>query len=984
MVVVVVNMIPNLFSGETNQDSEPNLAVDPADPRHIVASAFTPDPLGGANAPVFVSNDRGQTWALNLIVPSTAGAATGDITVAYGHDGRLYSGILRRPGGLRLNILRTTNVNSPALMTVLVDRTGSGVDQPYVEAARVFRGAGAGLDRVYVGNNDFNGASGRTATVDVSLDGAGAAPPPPANFIARRIEVRATGGQDLPPIRPTVHIDGTVYAAFIARRAGNTSDIVVVRDDDWAAGATQFAALLDSVDGLVGQRVVTGVNVPFENFQTMGMERLVSSDLSIAVDPTNSSRVYVAWGDRPPGTSNLTLHVRRSLNRGQTWSAADLRTVSNAKAPVLAINSRGRVAFAYQQLSGPASALRWVTQVEQTSDAFVTITTTPLATVPANTPTPTFLPYLGDYMDMKAVGKDFYGIFSAANTPNTANFPSGVRYQRNANFATQTLLANNGITTVPVSIDPFFYRIEQIAPEADFYVADWTSSATSFDLGVEPSVEPVFYAFSDVWTRRTNAPAGFDANNRPINEDPKNGIGAGGDNFAFARIRRRGTGASAAVTTHFLVSEFGTGSNYQDAGTAPDITVNFAAGDQVLTMSSGYPWHLDETTSNHLCLAVELDAPGDPIVLPSLLGRAPGWPTTDLLVINDNNKAQRNMGVGPTTVGGFMTRFAIVHNAATFVRDIVLRWTVLGKHAESKLDRLEVIGGRPRGLGIEGEVVLTGVQPGECRWVGLTLASGQDRTSSLVVFEEIVDRVAVNAFALRVAPCKPDEGGRYLLDRCASVFTRIGALLELDGWRDLAAKAGELAGSKAGAKAHAEFAIAVHDQVVEGVARAVKAADGDPFGLQASARAFGAAMKDRDVAHRQGLHGSLLERFDASLTMLAKRRGDPADVAQNARWQAELLEQKQLVGMRGAKVQAQACREFDRLFAARKVSTSDYPGLVKDLVPTLRAAAKKLAARDLSAAVAALDPGSEVVALQRLHREVLVQLDAVIRPVRGQ
>lgn len=498
MTVVVNNMIPNVFSGETNQDSEPNIAVDPADPRKIVASAFTRDPLGGPNAPIFVSTDRGQTWSLRLIVPSTAGSATGDISVAYGHDGRVYAGILRIPGGLRLNILRTNDVSSPALMTVLVDRTGSGVDQPFVEAARVFRGSAAGLDRVYVGNNDFSGASGRTATVDVSLDGAAATPPPPANFAARRIESRATGGQDLPPIRPAVHIDGTVYAAFIARRTGGTSEVVVVRDDDWAAGATQFAALVDAGDAQVGQRVVTGISVPFENFQTMGMERLVSSDLSIAVDPTNSSRVYVAWGDRPTGTANLTLHVRRSLNRGQTWSGTDLRTVANAKAPVLAINSRGRVAFGYQQLSGPAAALRWVTQVEQTSDAFVTRTTTVLATVPANTPAPTFLPYLGDYMDLKGVGKDFYGIFSAANAPSLANFPNGVTYQRNANFATQTLLNNDGITPVNVSIDPFFYRLEDIPASADFYVADWTSSATSFDLGVEPSVEPVFYAFSDV------------------------------------------------------------------------------------------------------------------------------------------------------------------------------------------------------------------------------------------------------------------------------------------------------------------------------------------------------------------------------------------------------------------------------------------------------------------------------------------------------
>jgi hypothetical protein len=980
-VTVVVNMIPAVFSGESNQDSEPNLAVDPADPRRIVGSAFTPDPLGGANAPVFVSNDGGQTWTLNLIVPSTAAAATGDITVAFGHDGRLYTGILRRPGGLRLNILRTTNVNSPALMTVLVDRTGSGVDQPYVEAARVMRGAGVGNDRVFVGNNDFNGAAGRTATVDVSLDGAAAAPPPPANFVARRIEVRATGGQDLPPVRPAVHIDGTIYAAFIARRAGGTSDIVVVRDDDWAAGATQFAALTDSGDGLAGQRVVTGINVPFENFQTMGMERLVSSDLSIAVDPTNSSRVYVAWGDRPPGTSNLTLHVRRSLNRGQTWSAADLRTVSNAKAPTLAINSRGRVAFAYQQLSGPAAALRWVTQMEQTSDAFVTVATTVLATVPANVPVPTFLPYLGDYMDLKSVGKDFYGIFSAANTPNNANFPSGVQYQRNADFGTQTLLANDGVTPVPVSIDPFFYRVETVAANADFYVADWTTGATTFDLGVEPSIEPVFYAFSDVWTRRSNAPGGFDGNNRPINEDPTNGVGPGGDNFAFARVRRRGSGVTGSVSTHFLVSEFGCGSNYQDAGTAADITVNFAASDEVLTMSAGYPWHLDETTSTHLCLAVELDSPGDPIVPPSLLGRAPGWPTTDLLVINDNNKAQRNMGVGPTAVGGWLTQFAIIHNAATFVRDIVVRWTVLGTHEPSELDRLEVIGSRarPRALRGEGEVVLARLQPGENRWLGVTLESAKEQSDSLVVFEEIVDGVAVNGFAIQAVPVSRDESARHVLDRCGSVFSRLGALLESNEWRDLAAKARSLVVDQADASEHAAFLADVNDRTTEAVAQLSERLGGDPFRLRAAVKALTEALNDRNLVRRHSLHKSLLERIDASLTMLAKRAGDTADVAQNARWQADLLATDQLSSVRGAEARRKACQDFDNDFGARNTSSENYPELVEVLLPVLRSAARKLQDAKLTEAVDALDPTADPATVQAGHRDILLRLDALVR-----
>ena len=39
--VKVVNMIPNSLSAETQRDSEPNVAVNPANPLRIAASAFT-------------------------------------------------------------------------------------------------------------------------------------------------------------------------------------------------------------------------------------------------------------------------------------------------------------------------------------------------------------------------------------------------------------------------------------------------------------------------------------------------------------------------------------------------------------------------------------------------------------------------------------------------------------------------------------------------------------------------------------------------------------------------------------------------------------------------------------------------------------------------------------------------------------------------------------------------------------------------------
>jgi hypothetical protein len=973
----VVNMIPNVFSGETNQDSEPNLAIDPADPRRIAGSAFTPDPLGGANAPIFVSTDGGLTWALNNVVPSTAGGATGDITLAFGHEGRLYTGILRRPGGLRLNILRTTSFTAPTVMTVLVDRTGSGVDQPYVEAARVFRGGGTGVDRVFVGNNDFNAAAGRTATVDVSLDGAAAAPPPPSNFAARRIEPRATSGQDLPPIRPAVHIDGTIYAAYFGRRAGGLSDLVVARDDNWAAGAAQFTALADSGDTLAGQRVVTGINVPFENFQTMGMERLVASDLSIAVDPRDSNRVWVAWGDRPAGTGNLTLHVRRSTDRGQTWSA-DLRTIANAKAPVVCINSRGRVAFLYQQLTGAVPNQRWVTQVDRTGDEFATVTTTVLANVPANAPAPAFLPYLGDYMDMKSPGKDFCGIFSANNTPALANFPLGVTYQRNANFTTQTLFAADGVTPVAASIDPFFFSLTELAAEEDVYVADWTDSASSFDRGVEPSSEPVFYNRSDVWNRLANAPGAFDAANRPVNELPRNGPGAFGDNFAFARIRRRGTGSSVAVTTHFLVSRFGTGSNYQDAGSAPDLVVNLAPADDVMTMAAGYGWNLPATSSSHLCLAVEISTAQDPTVPPSLLGRAPGWPTTDLLVINDNNKAQRNMGLGPTTITGFLTWYALIHNAATFRRDITLEWLREGRRPLPD-DRLQVIGGKPQALKDSGRLLLRGLKPGESRFVRVTLAAGKDKEKdAVVVFNEMVGNAIVNGFGIGARTRPSGETSRFLVQRALSVYTRAQAF-GIEQAAGLVKQARALLKGKIADAAYVKFVSGARE-LDAAIAKDLQGrlGGGDSFGLAAAQKGVQGALESRNVPALQSHHGAFLESLDALATTLDIRAGDLADVSQNLRWQAELFGSEQLAQVKNVERLIKRSLAFVDAFAARKATTDEYPKLIGDLLPVLREAAKVLQSEPLLEQAGALAEAPDAKTLQRRHWEYLDTLSGLV------
>jgi hypothetical protein len=397
-------------------------------------------------------------WVLNAIVPSTTGSGLGtfDITSSFNKNGsQLYAGILRDPTA-NLEFLRTSSLSTP--MTVLASRPNA--DQPFTHATTV-----SGQDRVYIGDNDFNAPGGKTQTLDQSLNAAIAAPV----FSSVRVEKRTTAGQDGPQCRPISHPDGTVYAAFYGWRSmtgsfpGNTlvvtSDVVVVRDDNGGAGASPYTALVDPGDGIAGLRVAKSVTFPFnQNGAAATGQQRIGGTISVAIDPRNSSTVYLAWGDRQSG-SFLTIHVRKSTDRGKTWSA-DLLAVPNACNAALAVNAGGLVGLLCQQVSGAGAGQRWVTSVSLGQDGS-NWSNTILANTPATTPVKTFDPYLGDYDHMVAVGNDFYGIFSANNTPAGANFPNGVAYQRNVNFATQRLLNLDNITPVNPSIDPFFFKITQ-------------------------------------------------------------------------------------------------------------------------------------------------------------------------------------------------------------------------------------------------------------------------------------------------------------------------------------------------------------------------------------------------------------------------------------------------------------------------------------------------------------------------------------------
>ena len=461
--VRVVNMIPNDMSDETRHNSEPYLAVNPTNPRILAASVFMSTPAGSSNGPLLISFDNGATWVWRNIVPSSPGAFfnTGDITLAFNTTGTaLYAGILgmAAPGGLQ--IITTTDMALNTPMTLL--NTPRGTDQPYINARTVAGGPDSGKDRLWVGNNE-GAANPASATVDQTLDAAIAMPV----FTQIRIDADTPVGRDNYQVRTVSNADGHVYAAFYRRKGGiaggYNADVVVVRDDNWGQTVPPLQNLVDTATTVPGQNVVASTQVS----DTGGSSAALGNDwwggdLYLTVDPSVSSRVYISYSDSVAG-SPRTLHLRRSTDFGQTWGA-DLLTTPSAKNAAIAINSKGKIAYLYQQLPGTAPNIRWQTHLRRSTDGTVWDDIV-LADFPAGGPNaPTGGRIIGDYLNMLAVGKDFYGVFTSFNDLANASFPAGVTWLRNKTpdgAPSPHLLGNDGVTTVAPSIDPFFFFVSE-------------------------------------------------------------------------------------------------------------------------------------------------------------------------------------------------------------------------------------------------------------------------------------------------------------------------------------------------------------------------------------------------------------------------------------------------------------------------------------------------------------------------------------------
>src|SRR5436190_8171069 len=444
MTIKIIDVIPSGDSGETAQDSEPSIAVNPLNTDQIIAGSFS------TSTSFFLTLDGGTTWSHYDDLTTT------DKTLAWKTDGSLIYAVT-----MTLNSDLSTYVGSVAVedfgspINTYAPASPDYLDQPWVRAGP--------LNHLYVAYNNLNNyPAGNTASVNVSADGG-------LTYTTTVLDrIGGIVGQDAPAVR--LDVSGSrSYAIFTrwntvveddANGARYGSEVVVVRSDD--GGADGFTAL-----GTAGNGTVVGNTTSvFANTSntplTLGRERIAGGDSAIAIDPNNVDHVVIAYLDAPgaDGSGLMQLVVAESTDGGLTWTTKYTTDAGTRSAqPGLAILDNGTIGLLYDNYDHVTNKLSQ--HFLKTSDDFVTTTDTVLATENNAAAPFIFNPYLGDFFELHSIGNTFYGTFSASNRDDGTN-ASFLNLSLDRDFTgtpgtADFQLTNSVGAAVSFSIDPYLF-----------------------------------------------------------------------------------------------------------------------------------------------------------------------------------------------------------------------------------------------------------------------------------------------------------------------------------------------------------------------------------------------------------------------------------------------------------------------------------------------------------------------------------------------
>ncbi len=430
--VIINNTDPNLKNTNRASNSEPSIAINPLNPQEVDIFAFSGG--WGADAPIWHSSNGGSLWTDELTIPNPPGLpAVGcpcDQTPDYGRGNRLSSTFLDEDSsGIDAYTGTTTDPTSAASWQWLVsggraqptDHMGIGnTDQPWLLVN--VDPVNFSQDDVYVAYDNFSGAP------DMRIAAADASDPP--NFtidsLAGFSEGEVNPGQRL----AVDHATGAVYTLFqqCPTNIANCNNISAdPKTINWILNRSTDGGHTWSLNGsMTGIQVATGQSTqPQPKFGTVNA--LLGGVNHIAVDPSNSD-VYVVFGNRDSVTLNNRLSVVRLTSDGHGGLVIGtphfVTGQVQAALPSIAIakNSTGTIGILYMQYNGidPTSGFPSFTAMAAASnDHGVTFTNYTLEKFlsPVKDNGDPRQRILGDYLQVKAVGNTFYGVFPGNGVP---------------------------------------------------------------------------------------------------------------------------------------------------------------------------------------------------------------------------------------------------------------------------------------------------------------------------------------------------------------------------------------------------------------------------------------------------------------------------------------------------------------------------------------------------------------------------------------
>lgn len=431
--------IANACGGAPYDQTETWIAVNPRDPKNIVANSNDIEYNGvrGYRMTAFVTKDGGKTWTRTLLpsnanigTPTNGGQTNFDPALAYDAQGNLYYGY----GWARLKQDNTNGDN----YVIVCKSTDGGMTWTMLPYVWYYEGqtnppfndkwlmaadddpTSPHANKVYIAWTHFSQNEPNYIAFSRSTDGGQSWDQPPLQL--------AFGSIQSP--MPCVGPNGILYVAYRSGASGARTDAIVRVSTD---GGFSFRPA-KTAQSVLSIGTYNSANGRYELAQKQNMR--ISSYPAIAVDRSNGPRrgwVYLVQAGRHMTTQLPGVYLVRSTDQGETWSSP-IRVDDNALN-----NDVFMPAIAVDPLTGAIGVLYYSSQNSPDNtgaDAYLAISRDGGSTWRRFRLTPqtwyfrspnTVSPqggsggnYWGDYTSIAAWGGKFYPCFWMPDSPNGA------------------------------------------------------------------------------------------------------------------------------------------------------------------------------------------------------------------------------------------------------------------------------------------------------------------------------------------------------------------------------------------------------------------------------------------------------------------------------------------------------------------------------------------------------------------------------------